>query len=460
MKTTRLRAVALSITAVALGSATLAGCGSSNNSDGASASKGSVTISVEGWRPGDQQATIDYVKQQAAAFHKLHPDITIVPKEWQWNAATFPAQLAGGTLPVSFRVPFTDTKGLVARHQVADVDQDIRALPYFDSLNKNVLAAAEGTDGKVYGLPSDVYANGLHYNRTLFKQAGLDPDKPPTTWDEVRADAKAIHDKTGQAGFGEMTKSNTGGWILTTLTYAMGGRVESEDGKTATLDNPGTEQALQMLHDMRWEDGSISPNNSYDWAGVNQAFAAGKIGMFVSGSDVYNALVTTDKVNPDDYGLTSIPLTDSADAGALGGGSVNVVSAKANPAEAKAAVEWADFFRVKKYTDQDAAVADAKAQTASKQPVGTPTFPIFDQASYTNYQTWIKDYVNVPLGQMKGYTDSMFALKLVAEPAVQTQGVYGALDPVVQKVLSDKGADIPSLLQQANQKAQQIIDQG
>jgi ABC-type glycerol-3-phosphate transport system substrate-binding protein len=458
MKTSRLRAVALSTTALVAASTVLAGCGSS--SDDSAGGKGAITITVEGWRPGDQQATIDFVKQQAAAFHKVHPDITIVPKEWQWNAATFPAQLAGGTLPISFRVPFTDTKGLVERHQVADVDAEIRSLPYFDTLNENVLAAAKGTDGKVYGLPSDVYANGLHYNRDLFKQAGLDPDKPPTTWDEVRADAKAIHDKTGQAGFGEMTKSNTGGWILTTLTYAMGGRVESEDGKTATLDNPGTEQALQLLHDMRWEDGSISANNAYDWAGVNQAFAAGKLGMFVSGSDVYNALVTTDKINPDEYGLAAIPLADSADAGALGGGSVNVVSAKASAAEAKAAVEWADFFRVKKYTDQDAAVADAKAQTDSKQPVGTPTFPVFDQASYTNYQSWIKDYVNVPLDQMKGYTDSMFSLKLVAEPPVQTQGLYGALDSVVQKVLSDKGADIPGLLKQANQKAQQLLDQG
>lgn len=456
MSRTRLRAVALSTIAVAVATATLASCGDSSSKSGG----GSVTITVEGWRPGDQQATKDAVKAQAAAFHKLHPTITVVPKEWQWNAQTFPAQLAGGTLPISFRVPFTDTKGLVERHQVANVDKVIRALPYFDQLNQTVLAAAQGTDGQVYGLPSDVYANALHYNRDLFAKAGLDPNEPPTTWDEVRADAKTIHDRTGQPGFAEMTKSNTGGWILTTLTYAMGGRMESEDGKTATIDNPASEQALQLLHDMRWTDGSISPNNAYDWSGINQAFAAGKAGMFVSGSDVYNAMVTTDKIDPKEYGLAALPVTDSPDAGALGGGSVNVVSAKASSAQAKAAVQWADFFRVKKYTDQSSAVADAKTLTDSKQPVGTPTFPIFDQASYTNYQSWIKDYVNVPLDHMKGYTDTMFSLKLVSEPPVQTQGVYGALDSVVQKVLTDKSADIPSLLQQANQKAQQLIDQG
>lgn len=456
MKKHVLRTAAVGAVGAVVVMAALSGCGS-DNSD--STSGGTVTITVEGWRPGDQQATIDYVKSQAAAFHAAHPDIVVNPVEWQWDASTFSAQLAGGTLPIAFRVPFTDTKGLVERHQVADVDADVRALPYFSDLNPNVLAAAEGTDGKVYGIPSDVYANALHYNRQLFEQAGLDPDSPPTTWDDVRADAKAIHDKTGAAGFAEMTKSNTGGWILTTLTYAMGGRMESEDGKTATVDNPASEQALQLLHDMRWTDGSISANNSYDWAGINQAFAAGKVGMFVSGSDVYNALVTTDKVDPKSYGLAAIPVTDSADAGALGGGSVNVVSAKATPDQAKAAVEWADFFRVKKYTDQTAAVADAKTQTSSGQPVGTPTFPIFDQKSYTDYQAWIKDYINVPLDQMKSYTDSMFSLKLVSEPPVQTQGVYAALDPVVQKVLTDQNADIPGLLQQANAQAQHLLDQ-
>ena len=36
---------------------------------------------------------------------------------------------------------------------------------------------------------------------TLFEQAGLDPDNPPTTWDEVREAAKTITEKTGKAGF-------------------------------------------------------------------------------------------------------------------------------------------------------------------------------------------------------------------------------------------------------------------
>jgi ABC-type glycerol-3-phosphate transport system substrate-binding protein len=456
MRTNRVRAVAAGVALAALALGALTGCGSSSKG-----ADGAVTITVEGWRPGDQQATIASVKAEAAAFHKLHPNITVKPMEWEWNAQTFPAELAGGTLPTTFRVPFTDTKGLVERKQLFDVNAYVHALPYYKELNPTVLAAAQGDNGHVYGIPSDVYANALHYNRTLFAKAGLNPDDPPTTWAQLRQDAKIITQKTGQAGFAEMTKEGTGGWILTTLTYALGGRMETQSGSTttATVDNPATVQALKLLHDMRWVDGSISANNSYDWAGINEAFAAGKIGMFVSGSDVYNALVTTDKVNPKEYGLAAIPVTGSSESGALGGGSVNVVSAKATAAQAKAAIEWDSYFRVRQYTDKSSAVAWAKTQIAAGQPVGTPEFPIFDEDSYNQYQSWIKSYVNVPLAQMAPYTTSMFKLPLISEPPVQTQGLYAALDPVVQEVLTNKSADIPSLLQQANKQVQQVVDQ-
>src|SRR4029077_13231121 len=109
-------------------------------------------------------------------------------------------------------------------------------------------------------IPIAAYGMSLTYNRTLFKAAGLDPDKPPTTWDEVRADAKVIAAKTGQAGFAEMATQNTGGWQLTTMTYALGGRMESvaSDGKvTATVNNSATKAALAYLHSLRFDDNSM-----------------------------------------------------------------------------------------------------------------------------------------------------------------------------------------------------------
>src|SRR6478735_12386471 len=126
-----------------------AACGSDDND---SESNGKTTITVEGWRPGDEQGTIDAVNKIADAFMKDHPDIVVKPVEWEWSAETFSTQLAGDTLPTTFRVPFTDTKGLAERQQIADVTEYVEALPYAEEFNPSVLEAAKGTDGKIYGL--------------------------------------------------------------------------------------------------------------------------------------------------------------------------------------------------------------------------------------------------------------------------------------------------------------------
>jgi multiple sugar transport system substrate-binding protein len=456
MKSSRtgLATALVAVTAASL----LTACGSSTKDDNSSAN-GKVTISVEAWRPGSEQATIDTFKAQAAAFEKLHKNIKIVPKEWEWKGETFATQLAGGTLPTTFRVPFTDGKGLIERKQIADVTDEVKALPYADKFNPSVLAAAQSPDGRIYGLPTGVYGIGLHYNRSLFAKAGLDPDKPPTTWDQVREYAKAISDKTGQAGFAMMSKGNTGGWNLTTFTYALGGRMESVDGDAvqASVDNAGTKEALQLIKTMRWQDHSMGSGSLLDWSGINQQFAAGKIGMYMSGSDVYSALVQQNSIKPGDYGLALLPMSDAPDAGLLGGGSIVAVSAKASKAQQKAAVTWNDYYYMRKLTEKGAAELDAKNLEDGKQPVGTPALPIFDEATLTQYNEWIQPYVNVPLNQMSSFTSGVFAQKLVSEPPAKTQELYGLLDSVVQKVLSDKNTDINALLQKVNGQAESVV---
>ena len=151
----------------------------------------------------------------------------------------------------------------------------------------------------------------LTYNRTLFTQAGLDPDKPPTTWDEVRAAAKTIAEKTGVAGYAEMATENTGGWQLTTSTYALGGRMETvgADGKvTATLNNPRPRRPSSASRRCAGTTTRMGSTFDYAWGTINQAFAAGQVGMFTGGSDLYTAMVQNNSLKPDDYGVTVIPL--------------------------------------------------------------------------------------------------------------------------------------------------------
>jgi multiple sugar transport system substrate-binding protein len=422
-----------------------------------------VTISVGVLRPGATQEAVDALNLQISEFEAKYPWITVEPEEYNWTAPTFTAALAAGTLPDVFTIPFTDGKGLIAQHQIVNIDSRIRALPYADKFNPNVLVNGQDDAGAIGAVPIAAYGMSLTYNRTLFKAAGLDPDKPPTTWDEVSTAAKANADKTGVAGFAEMATSNTGGWQLTTATYARGGRMETvaADGKaTATVNNAATKAALQYLHALRWDDNSLGATLDYDWGKINQAFAAGQIGIFTGGSDLYTAMVQNNNLNPDDYGITILPLASDPNAGVLGGGTLAAVNVLTTEDQRDAAVNWIDFYYLEKLLTQDGAVADAQALKANKQPVGVPALPIFDKATYDQSQVWIKDYINVPTAQMTSFTSKIFDQKLVNEPTVETQKLYAALDPVVQAVLTDQNADINALLDAANAQVQAILDQG
>jgi ABC-type glycerol-3-phosphate transport system substrate-binding protein len=421
-----------------------------------------VTITVGVLRPGATQEAVDALNTQIKEFEAKYSWITVEPEEYNWTAPTFTAALAAGTLPDVFTIPFTDGKGLIAQHQIVNIDSRVKALGYADKFNPNVLVNGQDKDGAIWAVPIAAYGMSLTYNRTLFTQAGLDPNSPPKTWDEIRTAARTIAQKTGVAGYAEMATENTGGWQLTTSTYALGGRMETvgADGKvTATLNNPQTKAALERLKAMRWEDNSMGSTFDYAWGSINQAFAAGQIGMFTGGSDLYTAMVQNNGLKAADYGVTTIPL-EGSDAGVLGGGTLAAVNVVTRDDQRDAAVDWIDFYYMQKLLTQDGAVADAQALKANNQPVGVPSLPIFDKATYDQSQQWIKEFINVPTEQMAGFTSKIFDQPIVTEPTVHTQELYAALDPVVQAVLTDKNANIDALLSAANKQVQDIIDKG
>ena len=449
--------------AASAASSPAAGSAAQSSAAPSSAAGKPVTISVASLIPGMTAEAKTQFNNQVKEFEAANPNITVKPVEYQWTGPTFAAKLAAGTLPTVFTVPFTDGRTLGDNGQLADLTSEVKALPYYDKYNPAVIAEGTDSSGKIIAVPTAAYAQALHYNRDLFTKAGLDPDKPPTTWAQVQADAKQITAKTGMAGYAEMGKNdNTAGWILTTLAYSLGGRMETGTGKDAkaTLNNPQTAAALNQLKAMRWTDNSMGATQDYGWSDINQAFVAGKVGMYVSGSDVYTNLVQSASLDPKIYGLTTIPVGPSADAAVLGGGTLAAVKPDASPDEIAASVKWIDFFYEQPLVNEQQAVRNAKTLVASKQPVGVPALPIFDKEQYDLANTWIKPYVNVPLDQMTGYTDNIFNQTLAAEPAASTQSVYHSLDPVVQAVLTNKNADINQLLSAANDQAQSLIQQG
>ncbi|HWJ83975.1 MAG TPA: extracellular solute-binding protein, partial [Cellulomonas sp.] len=353
-----------------------------------------VTIKVAGLLPTADDAAKQQLADRVTSFEAKYPNITVEPEDYEWKNSTFTTQLAGGTLPNVFEIPLTDGKTLIQNNQLADIDSYVKALPYGSQFNETLLANGQGSDGKIYAVPAkSIYAVALHYNRKLFTQAGLDPDKPPTTWDEVRADAKQIHDKTGVAGYATMALDASGGWQLAAGANSRGGVIETAqgDGKyTATLTDPAVKSHLEWLKALRWEDNSLLARADLGWGEINAAFGGGELAMYTSGSDVYNALVESNGVTKDwGYGLTAIPTENGG--GALTGGTLAAVTKDSTDAQKDAAVKWIDWWYLSKLQDKDQAVADAstRAEADPPQAVGTPVLPIFNEDLYKQNLDWI-----------------------------------------------------------------------
>ncbi|MGX5682612.1 extracellular solute-binding protein [Schumannella luteola] len=411
--------------------------------------KQDVTITIGNQPPASQEAELAYFTEKVDAFREAHPNWTIETSEATWDPATFAAQLAGGNLPTVFGVPFTDIGSLIERGQVADITSALETTGLADQLNSSTLEIAQDGEGHVYGIPTDAYALGLAYNRALFEEAGLDPNSPPTTWEEVQVAAKAITEATGKAGYSQLTKDNQGGWILTAQTYSFGGTMENADGTEVTFDSDETREALDVIRTMRWEDDSMGSNFLLGAADLAQSFAAGEVGMFVIQSLAYQPIVEVFGMPAEDFGFTTLPTADGGDPVTLSGGNVEIVNAEATEAEKVAAVEWIDFYKLEKYRSEDAAIADAQLKVDQNTAVAIPGLSPVSDEQYETYLGWIADLNNVPTANFQPYLQRAASQTVIPEPKSDAQELYAALDPVVQAVLTDEGADVDALLGQA-----------
>jgi ABC-type glycerol-3-phosphate transport system substrate-binding protein len=416
-----------------------------------------VTISISDLPTTENQAARDALLAKVKAFEQKYPNITVNATETVWAANTFQAMLAGGTMPTVMTLPFTEIGSLVQRNQVADITDYLKQSTVLKDLNPALISQATSTSGRVLGVPIAAYPMGLLYNRTLFTKAGLDPDKPPTTWDEVRADAKAIQDKTGVQGFAAMTANNTGGWVLAATSYGFGGKLVSDDRKTATVSNPATKQVLEYYKSLRWDDNTMGSNFLLNWGDASNLFASGQVGMFVQGADLYSTAVVNLKMDKDAFGLAPLPQASNG-IGTLTGGNFAVLNPSSSPEQITAGLKWVEYNYFGKYQDKDTAVQQADSDLAAGAAVGAPEMPLVSTTQYDQWLGWVGDKINVPRDHFKAYFDSIGTLPLVPEPAPSGQEIYAALDPVVQAVLTQKDANIDQLLTDANTNVQSILD--
>jgi multiple sugar transport system substrate-binding protein len=155
-------------------------------------------------------------------------------------------------------------------------------------------------DGKVWGVPRAFSSKALYFNKDLFTEAGLDPENPPQTWDELYEAAAAIKEKTEADGFGLPAASfdNTMHEFLN-FVYVNGGQVIDEN-EEIVFNSENNVQALEMYGKLATvsQPGPVA----YDRAKLRPLFAEGQIGMFTSGP--WERGQVGDAVN---WGVTKIP---------------------------------------------------------------------------------------------------------------------------------------------------------
>ncbi len=134
-------------------------------------------------------------------------------------------------------------------------------------------------EDKLYSLPVSTNNLELFYNKDLFRKAGLDPEKPPKTWDELRQMAATCADPDeGIAGMELFTEPGEGlTWQFQVYLWQAGGDFLSPDLSKAAFDSPAGQKALQFWVDLIHTDKSapLAP-----WG----HFGQGKACMVMDGS--------------------------------------------------------------------------------------------------------------------------------------------------------------------------------
>jgi sn-glycerol 3-phosphate transport system substrate-binding protein len=156
------------------------------------------------------------------------------------------------------------------------------ASAYFDDSFWPALKPNAVIGGKIFGIPFQNSTPLLYYNTDAFKDAGLDPDRPPTDWAEWVAAARKLT-KPGGERWGSMFPATYDycGWLTSALVMQNGGQYYNHDyGGEVFYDAPSALGALMLLDKMVNQDKTVPPGVS-DANACTSAFFAGRTAMMM-----------------------------------------------------------------------------------------------------------------------------------------------------------------------------------
>ncbi|XCP86425.1 sugar ABC transporter substrate-binding protein [Roseburia hominis] len=228
------------------------------------------------------------------SFEKDNPDTKIKFEAMAWAEATTKLKLLGaqGELPDVTFINIINGWDLASAGYLMDLsdlfekDETLKA-----ELPQAVVDIATTADGSMYWIPSATGAFSLWYNKDIFEQAGLDPDSPPQTIEEMISYAKTITEKTGIPGLGWGIKSleDYANVIESFYSSYTGVDIWNDAEKCFTFekDENNKKQMLEVLELAAaiTNDYGITQNNpiEYNPFALRTVFRDGQCGMYLDG---------------------------------------------------------------------------------------------------------------------------------------------------------------------------------
>jgi len=292
---------------------------------------------------GPVTKTID---QMAADFEKENPGIKVKPVysgTYQESIVKALTAFKSGQPPHIAVLLSTDMFTLIDEDAIVPIDglatsaDDRKWLGgFFDSFMMN-----SRTGGKTWGVPFQRSTIVLYWNKELFREAGLDPDKGPASWDQMVEYAKKLT-KTDASGnvtqWGvKIPSSGFPYWLFQGLTTPNGALLMNEAGTETYFDKPEVIEALQYWVDLSAKH-KVMPGGVIEWGTTPKDFFEKKAAMiWTTTGNLTN--IRTNAGFP--FGVAMLP--EKKRRGSPTGGGNFYVFKKTSPEEQAAALKFAKW---------------------------------------------------------------------------------------------------------------------
>lgn len=460
MKTKKLVSMLLATT---LAASALTGCTGGNKTSDKD-EQGRTVISVGNW-PSKEGDYLTHMTKLKTEFEADNPTMAITPDTWEFDLQTFYSKASAGQLPGLYYTYPTQINAISGGGYFTDLTAGLKRAGYDGKFNEAVLDSVT-KDGKIVAFPTDANALGIAYNVDLFEQAGLmnadGTPMQPKTWDELVEFGVKIKEATGKNGFMLPTMNNCGGWLFTPIAWSYGVEFMTEkDGSyTATFDSDKMINAVQFVSDLKWKHNIFGDNALIDIDEYYKQFALGNVGMIVAGADIGNNVYKYE-MDINKIGLMPVPAGPERHVTLMGGYDA-VVANGATEDQVDVAIKWLEKTGsgLSEVTELDRENAEISYQTNVKDGklIGIKGLSVFnnDVPKRKLQLEMIDKYANIDVNHVKLYNESLTKTDIELQPEEPkcAQELYAKLDGIIQEVLTNKNADIKSLVEKANKEFQ------